>query len=1037
MLTLHELTLTNVAGVPRATAEFPPTGVTVIHGPNEAGKSTLLEAFLLLIDPDTKHASTKKEVRKIRPIGVDAAPSVSARMTLGDHLVEYRKTFSRGGEGKTVLRILEPTVRSLTGDEAHAAFRELLREKVDVALLRALFIGQGESLDSVAMGEVQTLARVLSGASGNTSDAAGSTATGSDAASIHGPSSSLTGGSPSTGAPIAAGWEDAGSTEILGLARKEYQRYYTPKGDVAKGKELDHARMLHDEAVDTLAEHTAAYDRVSGILSRIQSLMGETAKLRRQLPAAQRDLLLAQDVAEHARAHVEKLEKLRQDVRSAVAPSELAAKLWEERQEHIDRVRRARTAAQLAASAAAEAESAAATEALAVEQLSQRSDAARCELAAAKAGAVALDAAVALQRENVRAAEALSILHRAEGHGRTIGELEATLRDNRATPDAMRELRTATSALRQAEAVLEVHRVTARITGPDGADFLDNGTRRTLPDDGATIPISGPHTFGLGQYTLAVTPGIGAKEAAAAVEVARRTVEDQLRRIGVEQGPAGSDSAAALDGMLRECEKLAATRDVQETQLTSARAELQAVVSAQSGGPESPRRGAERGVEGGMETLRAQVDEARRRVRDAEEALRMARGQWEHAAGEAERSAQRVPQPGATPAQDSGEVGAAAPPAGAGEVAEDGTGEGLSAGLDGVSGDGAGGVVLGALAPVVLGSENLDSDELSRLVLRATEYVAECEAAVEDLRRREKAVAVGALHRLGPAQEHARSTTEEATRAEAHLAARRDHATDQQLESEAAAARERLEALSQQLEQQELETRDSGVDPVMAEAQFAGARQRVQSLENDLRAKSSELRTQQVLLAESDGSGIAEKKAEAEGAVTQTAAALERVEVRAGAARLLKDTLERARADARRRYEAPFLQALEGLARRVFGPQVTFEVDDNLAVTTRSEGGTTVEAGSLSGGAKEQVQLLVRLATASLVGRGEGVPIFVDDALGFSDDERLGRLNAVLSLVGEDHQIIVLTCDPNRFNRIAGAQLHSMEALRSAEVPAP
>jgi uncharacterized protein YhaN len=47
--------------------------------------------------------------------------------------------------------------------------------------------------------------------------------------------------------------------------------------------------------------------------------------------------------------------------------------------------------------------------------------------------------------------------------------------------------------------------------------------------------------------------------------------------------------------------------------------------------------------------------------------------------------------------------------------------------------------------------------------------------------------------------------------------------------------------------------------------------------------------------------------------------------------------------------------------------------------------GRTVAYESLSGGAKEQLGIVARLASAALVAKEDGVPVVIDDALGFTD----------------------------------------------------
>ena len=64
---------------------------------------------------------------------------------------------------------------------------------------------------------------------------------------------------------------------------------------------------------------------------------------------------------------------------------------------------------------------------------------------------------------------------------------------------------------------------------------------------------------------------------------------------------------------------------------------------------------------------------------------------------------------------------------------------------------------------------------------------------------------------------------------------------------------------------------------------------------------------------------------------------------------------------------------------------------------------------------------MARLAGAALVAKEDTVPVVIDDALGFSDADRLTKMSAVFDVVGGDGQVIVLTCSPQRFAGVAGA----------------
>ena len=139
---------------------------------------------------------------------------------------------------------------------------------------------------------------------------------------------------------------------------------------------------------------------------------------------------------------------------------------------------------------------------------------------------------------------------------------------------------------------------------------------------------------------------------------------------------------------------------------------------------------------------------------------------------------------------------------------------------------------------------------------------------------------------------------------------------------------------------------------------------------------------------------------------------------RARAAALLRSVILRHREDTRLRYVEPFRTEVERLGRIVFGDSFEVEVDSSLRICTRTLAGRTVPYESLSGGAKEQLGIVARLAAAALVTNEDGVPVIIDDALGFTDPDRLAKMGAVFDAVGSDAQVLVLTCSPRRYDGV-------------------
>ena len=68
--------------------------------------------------------------------------------------------------------------------------------------------------------------------------------------------------------------------------------------------------------------------------------------------------------------------------------------------------------------------------------------------------------------------------------------------------------------------------------------------------------------------------------------------------------------------------------------------------------------------------------------------------------------------------------------------------------------------------------------------------------------------------------------------------------------------------------------------------------------------------------------------------------------------------------------------------------------------------------------------MLVRLGLASLLSdTGEPLPLILDDALVYSDDERIIASFAGLRLASQRHQVIVFTCRSKAFENLGGTRL--------------
>ena len=83
-------------------------------------------------------------------------------------------------------------------------------------------------------------------------------------------------------------------------------------------------------------------------------------------------------------------------------------------------------------------------------------------------------------------------------------------------------------------------------------------------------------------------------------------------------------------------------------------------------------------------------------------------------------------------------------------------------------------------------------------------------------------------------------------------------------------------------------------------------------------------------------------------------------------------------------------------------PSAELELGDGFAITGIKRNGPAAEDFErLSAGTHKQIVVLVRLAMGAMLGgRGQPVPIILDDALVFSDDDRIEQMFDALTRSG-------------------------------------
>ena len=152
---------------------------------------------------------------------------------------------------------------------------------------------------------------------------------------------------------------------------------------------------------------------------------------------------------------------------------------------------------------------------------------------------------------------------------------------------------------------------------------------------------------------------------------------------------------------------------------------------------------------------------------------------------------------------------------------------------------------------------------------------------------------------------------------------------------------------------------------------------------------------------------------------------------------LLAETLRTAESDAKERYVAPVVNRIHPYLQMLF-PDAEINIGEDMYITGMSRhAGYEESFDHLSMGTQEQIAVLVRLAFAEmLIDQGAPAAVVLDDALVFSDDQRMRLMFDILSHAAQRVQILVFTCREQLFEGLGAHQLQLVqvdhESLRSA-----
>jgi len=152
--------------------------------------------------------------------------------------------------------------------------------------------------------------------------------------------------------------------------------------------------------------------------------------------------------------------------------------------------------------------------------------------------------------------------------------------------------------------------------------------------------------------------------------------------------------------------------------------------------------------------------------------------------------------------------------------------------------------------------------------------------------------------------------------------------------------------------------------------------------------------------------------------------ALERARRFKQATDLARETIEKVATETHRRW-ADHLNARIGTMLTSFGTKIEqVRFGDDLDFSVRLWGGQQMPRAradlQLSMGARDQLYLIVRLAIAEFLSRGQSaLPLLLDDPFATSDDDRAAAgMKLLIEHFTKDHQLILLTCHRRRYQAL-------------------
>lgn len=197
----------------------------------------------------------------------------------------------------------------------------------------------------------------------------------------------------------------------------------------------------------------------------------------------------------------------------------------------------------------------------------------------------------------------------------------------------------------------------------------------------------------------------------------------------------------------------------------------------------------------------------------------------------------------------------------------------------------------------------------------------------------------------------------------------------------------------------------------------------------------AKLATRREVLADRLGSrsagGLSARIAAAEAELDSARREHVAAQAHAKAVRRLADALREARSQVEARFQEPLRKQIEPLLALLF-PEAKTAFGKGFDLESLQRGHELDAFEELSGGAQEQVAVIVRLGLACLLAGDERLLVLLDEPLNDTDHVRLAAMFSVLGRCSEKLQIVVSTSQLERWSGLGAETRIDLAALKSA-----